>query len=294
MDKNPQQLSDDELDATIEQLLTGVEPAEQEEEEKPKKPETPPADPAEEELPKEEEGKKPAPKQEEEGEKKPEEPKKSEGEPSRREQLRIEKLLQKYPQLQAQPKEEPKAPVTPTVDGLFDYDNDLDADDELKTRLKADRDAAVKAAVEAAKKDGTNVEQQLATNLFRTRLEIDAPRVEAKYTFLDKNSDDFNPRAASAMNMKYLRHVGFDPKTKTVTDPDTRYSDFVEAEMEFSREVIAREVVDTQKEVAKQAAQTGLRPGGGTPKPKLNLNKLPHQMSDEELDAAIAQGLSLR
>lgn len=293
MDKNPAQLSDDELDATIEALLADTPPEETVVEEEPKKPETPPADPAEEELPKEEEGKKPAPEQEEEGEKKTEEPKKPEGEPSRREQLRIEKLLQRYPNLQEpkQPEQPQAGPTTPSIEGLMDLDNDLDASDELKARLKADRDAAVKAATEAARKEGSDIEQKLATNLFRTRLEIDAPRVEAKYPFLDKTSDKFNPVAASAMNNKYLHHVGFNREKNTVDRPDVRYAEFVEAELEFAKEVVADEIVDSKKEVIKQAAQTGLRPGGQSPK-KLNLNKLPSQMTNEELDAAIAQGLS--
>lgn len=290
----PQQLSDEELDAAIEEMLADP-PVEEEEE--PKKPETPPAPKEEAEAEEEEDKgkKKEAPVEEEEEGKKTEEPKKPEGEPSRREQLRIEKLLTKYPDLQTQvqpPAKKEEEPAAPNADGLLDLDKELDADDELKARLKADREAYAKQAVEKARAEGISVEQQLATNLFRTRLEIDAPRVEAKYPFLDKNSDEFNPRAASAMNLKYLQHVGFDQKTKTVQDPNTRYTDFVEAEMEFAREVAAREVSKTADEVKKQAAQTGLRPGGGSPKPKLNLNKLPHQMTDEELDAAIAQGLS--
>jgi len=53
-------------------------------------------------------------------------------------------------------------------------------------------------------------------NSFATRMEIDAPRVNAKYTFLDKESQDFDPGVASLVNRLYLNSVGYDPMTGVV------------------------------------------------------------------------------
>lgn len=278
--KATQAMTDEELDAALLELgvdnptgPTVEEPAVEE----PVVPETPPADPAKEEVepPVEEPVTPPAA-----------EPPKAdpvvEPEPSRREVKRIQDLLQKYPK-PAPAKPEPKTP-----EGALDINKDVDADEELKKRLLADRDAAAKTAYEQGRNDSN---QEKANILFHTRLEIDAPRVEAKYPVLDKDSDKFNMKAATDVNTAYLQASGYDIETETVTNPNIRYSDFVEAFFEVSKELAQSMVEETKKNVTSQVAKTGLRPGGETPKPKLNLNQLPQNMSDEELDAIIAQAI---
>lgn len=127
-------------------------------------------------------------------------------------------------------------------------------------------------------------------NTFATRLEIDAPRVNSRYTILDKESDDFNPGIAGFVNRMYLNSVGYDPMTGLVNDTDLRYGEFVDALMDALDLMSTSKVADSTKNVAGQAARTGIRPGGSrTPSYK---GSDPKKMTDEQLDAKIAELLS--
>lgn len=251
-DKDPKDMTDEEL----EQALNGK-PAEPEQPEEPEPPEEP------------EEPEAPEPEEEEE----PETPEKP---PSHREQLRVQQLLAKL-------KEQPNAPPPTQAPDALDYESALEADPETVKRLREDRDRTNRAFYEQGLEQSKSIQ-------FVTRLEIDAPRVESKYPFLDKTSEEFNPRAADALNTRYLQFVGYDNETGRVVNPNIRYSEFVEAEMEFANEVASNRIAESTSRIKKQAAQTGLRPDGSGAK-KLNLNKPPETMTDEELDAVIAQAI---
>jgi hypothetical protein len=195
---------------------------------------------------------------------------------SRRKELRIQSLLSKLTG------DSPSRTAPAATSGLK-YAEALEADPETVKALEADRqtygDQAYQRGVSQA--DGI---------LFRTRLEIDTPRVEAKYPQFDKSSPQFNPVSTDAINRMYLSTVGFDENTGTVKSSSVRYSDYVDSIMELADEMAGEKVVKSQKNIAKQAAATGLRPGGSTPK-RMNLHQAPQNMSDEELDAAIALGI---
>lgn len=195
--------------------------------------------------------------------------------PSRREQLRIEQLLEKYG--------DPEVPKARRVDGALDYEKELDADPETVKRLREDRESF-----------GNQMHQQgldAAKYIqFHTRLEVDAPRVEARHPELDQHSDDFKPAVASSLNKMYLAAVGYDAKTDTVQRTDIRYSDYVESMFELVDEMASRKVEDTQRNITKQAANTAIRPDGSAPK-RMNLNKAPQDMTDEELNAVIARAI---
>jgi len=60
--------------------------------------------------------------------------------------------------------------------------------------------------------------------------------------------------------------------------------------MELADRTAATKTQKSAKNIAKQAAQTGLRPDGSKAK-RLDLSKAPEQMSDEELDAFISSKL---
>jgi hypothetical protein len=201
-----------------------------------------------------------------------EEPEAEEKPPSRRESLRIQQLLEKL-------KQKPQA-ESPKAEGL-DYSTALDADPEVIKQLEADRQAVAQAQFQSGLEQAKSIQ-------FHTRLEIDAPRVEAKYPQLNKESPDFNPVVANAINQWYLNTVGFDPEKDTVVNSNVRYADFVEGIMELADEVGSEKTSNASKNIAKQAAQTAIRPGGGRTK-GLDLNKAPEQMSDEELKAVLAQ-----
>lgn len=263
------QLTDDELKEVIE---TGVEPETPESEIQPDKVDEPS---------KSEESKESETKTEEvpEAEAKVEPPE-EEGPkaPSRREQLRVQDLLAKY----GTPKE--KQPQTKGPD--------------FRTKVEADEDT-YKTIEDTATEFGRNqYEQGLERAKYyqwETLLNVDEPQVRSKYPELDPhNKEKFHPALHKAMTGKYAAFVGYDagdPEkgiARSVRNPEIRFLDFVESEMEFADELAAQRVERTTENIVKQAAQTGLRPDGSTSK-KLNLNQAPQNMTLEELYASIGQ-----
>lgn len=213
-------------------------------------------------------------------------PEEGQPQPSRREQLRVTQLLAKM--REDQQTVTPASPTVPSApkapEGSIDYDKDLEgADPETIRRIKEDRERTSQFAYQQGL-------EQTKSIRFHTRLEIDAPQIETKYPQLDKTSDKFKPQLANAINQMYLSAVGYDPKSDKVQNPDIRYKDYVESIFELGHEIGTEEARAATVEVKKQAAQTGLRPGAQQAK-TLNLNKIPSQMSDEELDAIIAQAV---
>jgi len=201
--------------------------------------------------------------------------------PSRRESLRIQQVLEKIKQQQAPAPVAPQ-PVPPA--GL-NYNEALDADPETIQQLEADRQAY---AQQQYQQGLAQAQSQAESNIFHTRLEIDAPKVESKYPQLNKESSEFNPVLADAVNNWYLATAGYNPATNSVTNANVRYSEFVDGIMELGNEIAGEKVAKTSKNIAKQAATTGLRPDGSSAK-RLNLNKAPQDMTTEELEAVIKQ-----
>lgn len=202
------------------------------------------------------------------------EPQEEQPKPSRRESLRVQQLLEKMKQ--AEPSQQPKA----RQQGI-NYGEALDADPEVIEQLEADRQRVSQQSYEQGIRQAESIK-------FHTRLEIDAPKVESKYTQLNRESDEFNPVLANALNQWYLSTVGYDPNTGLVQNSNVRYSEFVEGIMELADEIGGSKVQQTQKNVAKQAASTGLRPDGSRTK-RVNLNKAPQDMTDEELKLVIGK-----
>ncbi len=206
--------------------------------------------------------------------------------PSRREQLRVQALLQKY----GDPRQNQPQQQAPLQRGeQLDYSQALDADPEVIQQLEADREAASSSAYQQAM-------QQIQTDGWKRDLKYETPAVMKDYPFLNpKDEEKFRPAAADAMNLKYLRFVGYDPGDRqkgipaSVQHPDLSYREFVESEMEFVEELASQKNAETVKNVTKQAAQTGLRPDGSSA-PRMNLNKAPQDMSMEELYAAAGLG----
>lgn len=220
----------------------------------------------------------------EQSEETPEQPEETEPDSSPEETPPISKRkaerLEKLESLVSRLKGEDKPTATPKVEGL-DYSTALDADPEVIKQLEADRQAVAQSTFQQGIEQAKSIQ-------FHTRLEIDAPRIEGKYSFFNKDSEDFNPAAANAINSWYLASVGYDAKTDTVANPNLRYADFVEGIMELADSMAGAKVEKTQTNIAKQAAQTGMRPDGSSAK-RLNLNKAPEAMTDEELKAVLAQ-----
>jgi len=272
---DPSEMSDEELKAAIngdqpEETPTSEEPA------------VPPAEPAKEEPPQDppaEEPETPAP-----AEAPAQDPPTEEGErpPSRREQLRVRQLLEKY----GPPPEQPKDPAPSQRP---DYRELINADDDaVYETLNKTADEIAKAAHDQGANETL---KQLRTVEWRTNLRIDNQQVEQTYKQLNKNSDQFHPVLADALNRRYLALSGFNPKTGLVDNPDVSYAEFVESEFELADEIANTRVAQSTENIAKQAAQTGLRPSGGAAK-TLDLTKAPEDMTNEELEAVIGASVA--
>lgn len=198
--------------------------------------------------------------------------------PSRREQLRVQQLLNKM----SQPAR-PQTTVTPqSAPGGLNYSEELDADAETIQRLEADRSAAIARAQQDSA-------VQIQSSEWRTMLNIDAPQVESKYDFLNpKDAEKFHPVLADTLSNWYLQTSQFDAQTGNVGSPQMRWGEFVDGIYELAEEIAATKIQTATKNITRQAANTGIRPDGSAAK-KLNLNQAPQDMSDDELDAFLAQ-----
>jgi hypothetical protein len=127
--------------------------------------------------------------------------------------------------------------------------------------------------------------------LFMTRLEIDGPKVASKYPFLNKDAKEFDAGIADYINRSYLNAVGFDAKTGKVVNPNIRYEEYADALVEVIDTVSASRSADSQRNIARQAAKTGIRPSGVAKKPYQGDD--PRRMSAEQLDQAINEGLGI-
>lgn len=265
---DPSQLTDEELDAALNGETTETPETPESSDTPEETPEAPSEEPEEPEAPAEEP-------------EVPEEAPEEEPKPSRRESLRIQKLISNLKQTRTD------APQEPKTDKAVDYREMIDAPDEVYDKLSK----TTEEYGDRRYQEGSSQAAEIAkSTLFHTRLEIDAPKVEGKYKQLDKTSSEFNPAVADAVNTWYLNMVGYDAATDTVQNTDVRYSEFVEGFFELVNETAGEKNLQTQKNVVKQAAATGLRPDGSQAK-RMNLNQAPGSMSDEELDAVIAQAL---
>lgn len=226
----------------------------------------------------------PVPSEEPEEPEQPEEPEEPETPPedqppSRREQLRVQDLLSKY----GSPKPAPKQSSP-------DFRSRVSADEEV---LKGIEETAENYAQ-------TRYQEGLMRAQHDTWLrfvKMDDNQVRSKYPQLDnRNREKFHPAVADALNKKYLRTVGYDPGDPdkgvppTIQNPDIGYLEFVEAELEFADELNSSHLATSTRNIAKQAASTGLRPDGSSVK-RMDLTKAPEDMSDEELEAVVKQNL---
>jgi hypothetical protein len=116
---------------------------------------------------------------------------------------------------------------------------------------------------------------------FYNNIRFDLPLVTEKLSKLD-------PVDAKALDDEYLAITGADPNNGYVRNPDIGYAEFIEARIEQAQRLASSMNAQTAKNIAKQTAQTGLRPDGGQAK-RLNLNQAPQNMTDEELYAVLGQ-----
>lgn len=231
----------------------------------------------------------PAPSQPEElQEPKPSQPEQEPQQPSRREQLRVQQLLDRYgppgPQRQQAPSQQKKP----------DFRSRITADDQVYEDLEKLAEEYGEGQYQAGQ---SSAAQEVQYSTWRRFLLMDENNIRSKYPELNpSNGDKYHKAVEQALQKDYLTFVGYNPGdpqkgiSPTVANPDVSYAEYVEARMEFADEIASMKLQGTTQNIAQQAATTGLRPDGSAPK-RMDLAKDPTQMSDEELKAAIGATL---
>lgn len=194
--------------------------------------------------------------------------------PSPRRDKRIKELLDRLHDKEEAPPEKKSG---------LNYRDALEADDDTIKQLEQDREAYGKSLYEEGLQRANSIQ-------FHTRLELDVPKIESRYPQLDPHSADFDADTLSDINELYLHLSGYDTKTGNVKTANLRYADFVEHQMEMADRLASKRHAESSKNIARQAAQTGIRPNGAAAK-TMDLSKDPSQMTDEELDAVINQAI---
>lgn len=169
---------------------------------------------------------------------------------SPRQQKRVEQLTKS--KLDSILERVTQKPKTPQGYKPLDYKEAIDADEQVIDQLSKDREQYA-----------TDLQQQtnerLTTELWKRDIKTDLALVKDKLDRLD-------PASARAIDKEYLLYSGYDPESGRVANPNIGYAEFVEAQIERAEMIAANLNVRTQQNVAKQAAQTGLRPTGGASK----------------------------
>lgn len=151
---------------------------------------------------------------------------------------------------------------------------------------------------------------QVVKELWADRFDIDSERVTTKWDALNPERDTYNPKLESSLVQKYIQFAGVEKDNKgrvTIQKPNIRFKDFVQAEMQNLEDYAATRNANSTKNVVKQAASTGVRPGGQarTSKPTWDFSD-PHaleKMSSEDYwknggkeasDAYLAERLGIK
>lgn len=169
----------------------------------------------------------------------------------------------------------------------LDYRQAIDAPDEVYEQLSSDRDAFGQSQYQQGQNDAMRVSR---LDKWELGAKIDYPLVADKLSKLDQSDIE-------VLNREYFQFSGVrysqDGTIEDVANPNISYADYVNARIEQAERLATRMNINTQKNVARQAANTGLRPDGTSAKP-LNLNKAPQDMTDAELDAYLLKALPKR
>lgn len=134
----------------------------------------------------------------------------------------------------------------------LDYKETIQADDEVMSQLSDDREQY------GQQKFNEGLEQ-LKYVEWKNNIRFDLPIVKEKL-------DQLPPAVARAIDKKYLIFSQADVENGRVGNPNISYAEFVEAEIEQADMIASVRNQDSQKNIVKQAAQTGIRPNGAVSK----------------------------
>lgn len=161
------------------------------------------------------------------------------------EELKLNKILDRIQGIKSTPRQEHKSQPK-------DYREMIDAPDEVYETLNQDRESYG----DQKYNEGLQVANAIE---WKTNMRMDLPLVKEKL-------DNLDPADAEAIDREYLIFSGFDPNTGFINNPNIGYADFVEARIQQAERLASSMNLKSQKNIARQAAQTGVRPDGGAHK----------------------------
>lgn len=137
-------------------------------------------------------------------------------------------------------------------------------------QLEQDRERYGEAQRQSAYQEYRKSQEAIQNQLWADRLEMDNERAQKAWDILDESSDKFDSDFSAEMTQKYLNFIGYRATTDQqgntvdikVDRPNIRWIDFVKAEKQNFERYVARQAETSVKNVAKQAANTGIRPSG--------------------------------
>jgi hypothetical protein len=139
----------------------------------------------------------------------------------------------------------------------LDYKQTIDADDEVVSQLSQDRE---QYGQDQRNQGQAEAMEQLKYVEWKNNIRFDLPMVKEKL-------DQLPPAVARAIDREYLLYSGADVENGKVSNPSISYAEFVEAQIERAEAIASIRNQDSQKNIVKQAAQTGIRPNGATSRP---------------------------
>lgn len=134
-------------------------------------------------------------------------------------------------------------------------------------QLEEDRQAAIESSrnegLQTGLRQGTSL---LANELWSDRLDIDSERVATRWDALNPDKpESYDEKLEATLVQKYIQFTGMakQPNGRIIIQrPNVRFKDFVEAEMRERDEYAAKYRETSQRNITRQAAQTGVRPTG--------------------------------
>lgn len=144
----------------------------------------------------------------------------------------------------------------------LDYSNagEVEAEDLVRDREAYARNQASQAA---------EVERHISEQeKFFQGVEYEARMLslDPKFTFMDENSDSYDPDRTAELNELYLELVGFNPQTGTVRRTDLSWERFAKAEVARMERWQAINETENVQKLAAQRSTTGIRPSGSPSK----------------------------
>lgn len=128
--------------------------------------------------------------------------------------------------------------------------------------------------------------QDVELRFFQENLDRDTEVLESKYEELNPGSDLYDQNLVDDINAAYKDAIGYNERTGTIINTGVRYKDYADRFMRIATRYADGRSADAARNVASQAARTGVRPN--SPSRQSNIGELQpgdiSKMSDKDYE----------